>query len=248
MKTILLGPGYQKIVCPDDEDVTLIVPPSGLSGGLDIVGRGRNVVVTGKNGRPGDLCGWRIEVSGVIPDLRFLNLRTDLTGKPAGDVIGLDGDLGTVLIDFCRLVGVSGEQDGKHGDVVQIRKVTTRVRFLLVRRSTLGSCYQVLMSNRFPDGAGLVRVRFDRVNIIDNPSQRVQRSIAVLLKGCTGQRSRVEIVDSWLDADWAATDRSQPEAFRRTMAAAKAIWTPGDVEVVGAFQLGRPATGDICPA
>ena len=227
MMKLAARPAYHRILCPKDEDAVIDLSGMARTGGLDIVGDGGNVTV-----QNGDLCGWRLNVSGQIKRLDLINLRSDVSRGDARDVVDIAGKIETMVADRCRFTGVKGQGGGIHGDCIQVFD-TASVGLLMIRRSTLHSAYQAVMAKLRDDGVGVKRIILQDTNIRDYSEARVQQSVAVLLMGCQSKQASVELRNAWIEWPKAATH---------------AIATAGKVQRSGAFNIGIPHGGDFCPA
>ncbi|KQP64050.1 hypothetical protein ASF41_22085 [Methylobacterium sp. Leaf111] len=227
MRVITASPGYQKIVAPSDDDLTILLGNQPRTGGLDVIAQGRKVMV-----RDGNLGGFLLKAGGFGPRFDVLNTRSDVSKGEPRDVFGVTGKFGAVVVDRSRWTGVHGAQERTHGDVSQGYDGCD-VDLFLIRRSTIKTAYQALMAKILNDGRGIRRLVLQDMNIDDEPTLRVQQSVAVLLMGCQKHPASIELRNAWIN--WPGREWHRIAKGDR-------------VTVKGEWNVGLPPGGDFCPA
>ena len=213
-----------------------------LTRGLNLVGNGESAYFGPPDGvEYVDLDGWRILAGGEFKHLGIGKVRGDFRGKRS-DGIGLSCNALSVSVDGVRLTGFTGEEEGFHGDGIQLQlrpdgSVPTIGR-LSITNTTIASGYQAIFSGATPDGRGVREIFIDRVNIRDEPDLRKQPgSIAMMLGDLPGKRltGACEIILG-------------PEVYVDWPIAEKALLFHPTARVSGSIRHGRPPGGDFCPA
>lgn len=227
MQTMRAALGYQNVQAPADDDMDIVVGAEARTGNLDITARGRKVTV-----RDGDLNGKRLILGGYGPRVDVRNLRCDVSEGPPRDIFGIGGTFDRVVARDFRFAGVKGAQAKTHGDAVQLYNEGS-VGLLHLKNGTIETAYQAIMLKRLADGRGCKRLILENVNIRDNAKDRVQQSVAILLRGCAEYVSTIELRNCWIE--WPGGENYH-------------FANSGQVTVKGAFNIGIPPGGDFCPA
>ncbi|WP_298962257.1 hypothetical protein [uncultured Methylobacterium sp.] len=225
-----IGTNFQRIECMPNEFVEIVVGAGPRTGAIEIVGYGGSAII-----RNGNLGGYIVNVGGEFDTLTIQGVKSDASGKPAIDIIGINATLiNTLILDGCRLTGVTGLSAGTHGDCLQIRDMAS-VKSLKVKNTTLGSAFQAIIAKYFANGVGCPSVELENVNIFNEVAIRAAtgqpNSVAVIFVGQNAAPMKVKIINSYMD--WITGYETSYQ---------------GNVEVTGAFIAGRPPGGDFVAA
>jgi hypothetical protein len=226
MQTITASPGYQRIVAPTDDDLTVLLGTEPRTGNLDVVAQGRKVMV-----REGDMNGFLLKAAGFGPRFDVDRVRSDVREGEPRDTFGIAGQFDVVVVDRSRFTGVNGSQATKHGDCGQGYDGCD-VGLFMIRRSTLRTGYQAVMTKILDDGRGVRRLILRDMNIDDEPDLRTQQSVAVLMMGCNNHPGSIELQNAWIN--WPGREWHRIAKGER-------------VNVVGEWNIGVPPGGDFCP-
>lgn len=213
----------------------MVMPDGERTGGLDIVGTGGSITLSGGTG----VSRGRINTSGTIKDLVIVNQRFDMGGPGINDAIDLVHQGRSVLIHDCRLVGIHGQHKSKHGDGIQVQ-LGARIDQLAIVNVTVVTSYQGVMTWRSPDGTGLGALVLSRVNVRQaNIEPQDSGTIAYYLGDDAGSGGG-KAADYRISFDdvWAEPRPNDPQGYHR---AYPHKW-------LGSVKTGVPPGGDFCPA